>query len=55
MSNKRYIRRPVEDAAIGKVDRKRKTGNYESSRNTTSSNREKTKERPEKRSLCNVI
>jgi len=27
MSNKRYIRRPVEDAAIGKVDRKRKTEN----------------------------
>jgi len=25
MSNQRYIRRPVEDAAIGRVDKKRST------------------------------
>ena len=44
MSNKRYIRRPVEDAAIGKVDRKRKAENDNKYRITAPSESGKKKE-----------
>jgi len=43
MSNQRHIRRPVEDAAVGRVDRKRSTGKDNEYRSAASMLRDNTR------------